>query len=163
MEKVAVLLSKSMASRQRRRVRRDLSRFLEVISLYLEVGYDFASAWDGASQQIGSGLDPLAAQVLHLGEGESFSGHLEHLAATYPIESHRLWFSVFSELYGSGAAMKDIVFAAGDVLRKEHLREIDLHCAAYPRQAQILLLLFFLPPAFFLLFAPILIRLAAPW
>lgn len=163
MEKFKVLLNAKKRGGERRKRRRDLSQFLEVVVLFLEVGADFASAWDRALEQVGATVEGLFSVDPNSSDVSSFSSKLDYLARTYPDPGHRLWFQVFSELYSAGAPMKDVVLSAAEFLRKEHGREVELHCQSFPRRAQIYLLLFFLPPAFFLLFAPVLMQLTRPW
>lgn len=146
MERLDVLLKKTARRRRQR-----LAHFFEVLSLYLEAGLDLAYAWPRAWEALEGNDD-----FLRMREGESVSAALERLAATYPEPGHALWFSVVGELYGRGAGLRDGVQAAARALRAEQNRALDAHCRKLPMRANVILMIFFLPPTLVLLFAPLL-------
>lgn len=132
--------------RLKRRRRRDLSELLvrlDLLSLYLGAGFDLSYAWGEAT---GSAPGPVA-------------GELDRLARTYPNPVHRVWFASLRDLYGQGAPVQPLVAAFADYLRKERARDMEVFARELPTRANLLLLLFFLPAAFLLLFAPLLLQL----
>jgi hypothetical protein len=147
-----------LLKRQRRRLRRDLIHFFDTLGLFLAVGYDVSFGWpkalDAAKEMIGSDL----REILKMPAEGGLTEHILTLADTYPDESHRVWFGVISELYTSGAGLSEPILAVTRALRREQLRELEAHARHMPLKANLLLILFFLPPSMVLLFAPLLLE-----
>ncbi len=151
MEGLLILLN-----REHRRRRHQLSHFFDALSLYLEAGFDMGYAWPEVYRALSPHLCPSLQRALPLSEGQSVSSLLEALGRDYPQVDHRLWFQVLRELYERGAGMREAVEAVARTLREEHERDLESHCQRLPTRANVVLLLFFLPPTLLLLFAPLL-------
>ena len=151
MERLEILLKRAA-----RRRRQELAQFLESVSLFLDAGFDLSYAWPEAFRSLGARLDPWLAGLLEVPHGETPSATLRRLARNYPEPSHRIWFLVLQELYESGAPLREAMRASAQALRAEHARDLEAHCRTLPTRANVILLLFFLPPTLALLFLPLL-------
>lgn len=142
--------------------RHQLLQFLDALSLYLQAGYDLAYGWAETHRALETELCPGLGTELRAGggiDGEGILALLSRLGLSYPEPGHRLWFSVIRELYSSGAGLSDAVRAMANTLRQEHYRDLDAHCRNLPTKINILVLLFFLPPALLLLFTPLILEI----
>ncbi len=144
-----------LLSRERRRQRQELGHFLDAVSLYLEAGFDLGYAWPEVHRVLAGQLSPQVRDTLAVARGGAISPVLARLGETYPDRQHRLWFQVLRELYERGAGLRDGVEAAARALREEQERDLEAHCLRLPTRANVVLLLFFLPPTLLLLFAPL--------
>jgi hypothetical protein len=146
--------------REARRRRKDLLYFFDTLILHLQVGYDLAYSWRETSKalqgEVSESFFLLVAPSSIEGERESQTAILTRLAAAYPDAPHRLWFSALRELYAQGAPLRDAVVAISHSLRQEQARDLEAHGRTLPARLNVALLLFFLPPTFVLLFAPLL-------
>jgi hypothetical protein len=160
MENVGLLLVGKM--KKTRLWRHQLLQFLDALSLYLQAGYDLAYGWPETHRALEAELCPALAKELRAAggvDGEGILALLSRLALSYPEAGHRLWFSVLKELYASGAGLGDAVRAMANSLRQEHYRDLDAHCRNLPTKINVLVLLFFLPPALLLLFTPLILEI----
>ena len=137
--------------RAKRRRRNGLIAVLDAVALYLSAGYDLAYAWPGAVEACRADL-PIPGE-------HGMTAVLTELARGYPEPEHRVWFTVLSDLYASGASLTAAVEAMADTLRKEQALDLETHCRILPTKANVVLLVFFLPPAFLLLFAPLILEI----
>lgn len=142
-----------------RQWRQGLLHFFEAVTLYLEAGYDLAYAWPEALLAIGDELPPSLRHALEPAKEEGLSATLTRLNLTFDIIEQRLWFGVLAELYSRGASLVDGVQCLAGQLRREQERALEEHLRDLPSRASILLILFFLPPTFLLLFSPLLHQL----
>jgi hypothetical protein len=139
--------------RAKRRRRNGLVAVLDAVGLYLTAGYDLGYAWPGAVEAARSSL-PVPAD-------RGMAAVLAELAAGYPDLEHRVWFAVLSDLYTSGASLGAAVEAMSATLRKEQALDLEAHCRLLPTKDNVVLLIFFLPPAFLLLFSPLILEILA--
>lgn len=168
MENIFLLL------REHRRLTRDLSHFLEAMSLYLQAGYDLSYAWPMAVKILGSGISTKMQTLLSLEpqaletptSSETYDAptgligaRLQKLGKFYPVFGHRLWFLVLRELYIDGAGLRQPVLSMAHTLRNELKRELEEHCRKLPSKVNILMVIFFLPATLFLFLAPFVMEL----
>ncbi len=144
--------------RYRRRVRHALMQFLETVGLYLQAGYDLGYAWPESLKAIGDKMPAGLLPELSSREEEPIGQLLERLANHFSIRPLRVWFSVILELYQSGAGLSHCVSSIANTLRSEHSRDLENHLQRLPSRTNILIILFFLPPTFLLLFYPLLLE-----
>lgn len=160
MENFGFLLNRKV--KKARLWRHQLLQFLDALSLYLQAGYDLAYGWTETHRALETELCSGLEKELRTGgglAGEGILALLSRLARSYPEPGHRLWFSVLKELYTSGAGLSDAVRAMANTLRQEHYRDLDAHCRNLPTKINVLVLLFFLPPALLLLFTPLILEI----
>lgn len=143
-----------LKNKKKRQLRRDLLTFLDVLSLYLTVGYDLAYAWPETSQM----LRQQGYLSLLSWEPKSGSLHewLQKLEENFPVEGYRFIFASLKQLYGRGAPLSPVVKAFSKYLRRELERDFERHLRDSPVRANACLMIFFLPPTLALLFLPIL-------
>lgn len=143
-----------LLTRKERRWRRELGLFVEALSLQLAAGFDLGYGW---SEALASLREEISAE--HLAwlspEGEGPVRSLTRLAKEYPVSGARVWFAALRDLYASGAALGPAVGAMATYLRKEQEAALEEHCRELPTKINVLLILFFLPPTFLLLFVPL--------
>jgi hypothetical protein len=156
MENRAVLLN----AKQRRRWRRDLIAFFDAVTLFLVAGFDLSYSWPSALQFLANRLNPdLRGQLaVDPQRGLGLADHFQRLEQQYPDPSHRLWFGVLAKLYGGGAGMAEVISSLNRTLRIEQQRELETLSRALPLRANLVLLVFFLPPALILLFVPLVLQ-----
>jgi len=148
-----------LLKRRRRLLRRDLIGFLDALSLQLQVGYDLAYGWPETLAALDSQLGPDMRTFLRPLDDEAMSATLTRLAGAYPVEAHRHWFHALLDRYVSGASVLESVRAIATYLRKEQERDFEAHCRTLPSKLNVLLILFFLPPTFLLLFVPLILEI----
>lgn len=148
-----------LLKKRERRLRRDLIRFLDLIALHLQGGYDLGYAWPETVRALSAELEPGIAGLLSPAAHEGIAPLLERLEKGYPVAEHRLWFSVIARLYEEGAGLHEPVTAIAATLRKELERDLERHCRNLPSRTNILLLLFYFPAVALLLFIPLLVEL----
>lgn len=153
MESVSFLLKN-----RSRRERKELIQFTDALSLHLQAGFDLAYSWPKTLEGLAHDLSAATRERLAPKEA-GMSELLGKLAQSYPAPRHRVWFAAICDLYSSGAALNQAVSAMADSLRKEQEIDLEAHCRILPTKINILLLLFFLPPAFLLLFAPLMLEI----
>lgn len=138
--------------KNRRRI--ELLLFVESLSLHLEVGFDLAYAWERAQETLVAQRTDLVEE-LSLGDA-GLSATLARLGECASVEEGRLWFSLLALLYREGSPL----VAAAQAFRSQLVAVIDAgvvqHTEEFPHRASLILLFFFLPPAFVLLFYPLL-------
>jgi len=132
-----------LLKRRRRRQASDLLARLDLVALYLTAGFDLSYAWNEGWAR----------------DNASVTSELGRFAVEYPNPAHRVWFSALKDLYANGSPVQPLVAAFCDYLRKERAREMEAFARELPAKANLLLLIFFLPAAFLLLFPPLLLRL----
>lgn len=157
MERLKVLLKSKM--KHKRRVRHSLMQFFETTGLYLQAGYDLGYAWPESLKAIGEQMPPGLKEELALRPEEPINQVLTRLSNEFKIESLRIWFSVINELYQNGAGLSQCVASIASTLRSEHSRDLENHLQRLPSKTNILVILFFLPPTFLLLFYPLLLEI----
>ncbi|MBI1859379.1 MAG: hypothetical protein HYR96_00480 [Deltaproteobacteria bacterium] len=150
MEDLRVFLNRGREIRRVRSLRRKLLNFFDTLDLYLACGYDLSFGWKEAARVM-----PMLTFT-----GESLASHLGQISTELAIPDFRRWFSVLEATYRSGAPLRPVVRAISESLRRDQIRDLDEHCRLLPSRANILLLLFFLPPALALVFVPLLGALA---
>ena len=145
----SVLLNK----RKKRQLRRDLLFFMDLLNLYLSVGYDLSYAWPETHRLC---TEKSLWMLRWLPKDGSLNDWLRGLEKTFPIESHRFVFGTLQQLYARGAPLTPAVKAFAHFLRKEFERDLEKHLRDCPVRANLCLMLFFLPPTLALLFLPLL-------
>ena len=153
MEYLEVLLN----TKRKRRVRHGLLQFFETVGLYLHAGYDLGYAWPESLEALKGAMPQGLREELSKKSGESMHETLVRLARGFNVREFRVWFSVIQELYESGAGLSACASSIAGTLRSDHLREWEEHLQKLPSKVNILVLLFFLPPTFLLLFYPLLL------
>ena len=129
-----MLSLKRVSLRERRRTRLAM---LRTVTARVEVGLDLAYAWPTA------------------GEGEgTFAERLRAEASSDPIDA--LWIPVLAELYEVGAPMRDVLYGWQTALSEAQTADIERFCRERPERVSVVLLLFYLPAAFLILFPPLL-------
>jgi len=145
------MASLSLSLNRRARIERQrLLALLDLVSLYLSAGFDLSYAWAEARK----------AGFLPVGKDASLLGEIEVFAAQLSNPVHRVWFRALRDLYREGAPVQALLSAFADQVRKERMRDMESFARQLPTRANLLLLLFFLPAAFLLLFAPLLLQLS---
>lgn len=142
-------------------MRLELWRFLGAVSLLLECGYDLSFAWDEAFHRLRGDLSPELRRAL--GGSRPLARRLRR--ARFPLASERAWLCVLAELHASGAPVRRTLSAWREALLRAHERELAAFSRTLPLRMNLILLLFFLPPALLALMAPLLFalfRLGAP-
>ncbi len=147
--------------RQRRRALYDLFNFFDVVSVYLMVGYDLSFSWPQVIRVIASQMKSQVLSDLSPKEQESMGTCLKRLSSSFQIEPYRIWFSILKELYEKGAGLVEPMGAIAASLRSDYLRDLETHSRTLPTKIQILLLIFFLPPALLVLFVPLLVEVSS--
>ncbi len=159
MERIKVLLKSR--NKHKRRVRHSLMQFFETTGLYLQAGYDLGYAWPESLKAIGEQMPEGLKEELSLKKEEPINQLLVRLASIFNVKELRIWFSVILELYQSGAGLSNCVSSIANTLRSEHSRDLENHLQRLPSRTNILVILFFLPPTFLLLFYPLLLEIVS--
>lgn len=144
-----------MLKHRRRRERRNLILFWEMVGVMLQAGYDLAYAWPEALSALAGELSPTFRTALDPA-GTRFSEHLRGLAHAYPNPEHRLWFGALADLYGTGCALAPTLAAMTEALRAEQEREWQAHLRSLPLKTSLILALGFVLPALALIFLTVL-------
>ncbi len=131
-----------LLKRRYRKKRQALRIELERMLLYLDVGYDLSYAWESVRQK------PLSQDLNHL---------IEH-----PIHfSYLNWFIFLIDIYQTGAPVRPSLLALCEQLKRDEAIELEQHLETLPSRLNLVLLLFFLPATFLILFAPLLFALTS--
>lgn len=138
---------------QRRRLRRDLWIFVQALLLQTESGLDLAYAWRKTFHLQKRSLGWPARALLR--PRPAFAGWLAGGDARRPPSVH-LWFATLSELYTAGVALGTPLESFARALLEETERDWQAHRRALPLKASLVLAFFFVLPALWLLFAPLL-------
>jgi hypothetical protein len=144
----------------RRRARRDLTLFLDGLTLYVTAGFELGYAWSEVGALVEGEIEPSLVSWLRISEPSALPAQLIKLEAGYPDPAHRLWFGLLRELYDQGAGLTEPLSAFSAVLREEERRDLEAFGRALPTRINLLLMVFFLPPTFLLLFLPLLFALS---
>lgn len=166
MEDIELLLTPTMTRNFRigskkveRKQREELILFLDALSLFLLVGYDLSYSWNASFHVVGAMLSPSMKQQLGFDEENeqdaSITSRLLALSDTFSICHYRFWFRTIRELYVTGASLSGPLAAISDALRKDRERDLEHHFRNLPSRLNIIMLVFFLPPTFLLLFIPL--------
>lgn len=159
MERLKVLLKSR--KKRKRRVRHSLIQFFETIGLYLQAGYDLGYGWPESLKAIREQMPRGLALELSQKGDEPVNQVLFRLSENFEIEGLRIWFSVIYELYQNGAGLSHSISSIASTLRSEHARDLENHLQRLPSKTNILVILFFLPPTFLLLFYPLLLEITS--
>jgi len=124
----------------RREHRRQRLALLRTVASKVEVGLDLAYAWPA-----------------ELGASDSLGERLRNESHEDPIDA--LWLPILAELYESGAPMRDVLQGWQSSLADAQTADIDRFCRERPERVSVVLLLFYLPAAFLILFPPLLAAL----
>ncbi len=158
MDSFRILLTHLLEGRTRRRCRRELIQFTDSLALYLGCGFDLAHSWnESISGMLSDG--PTRHSLTLRDPGTPFSEHLEHLASTFPMTSLRQWFGILRQSYVVGSPIIPLIRAFSESMRRDQLRDFEQHARTLPTRANVLLLIFFLPPALLIIFGPLLSQL----
>jgi hypothetical protein len=141
-----------MKLEKRRALHRDFGFFVEALCLHVQAGHDLPQAWAEALPFSGKARGWLE-------EGGAFAWR--GLSERWPLPEHRLWFCLLEEVHGSGAPLLPLLTAFATAIRTERTRDLEAFCRGLPSRLGVALLLFFLPAAFLLLFAPLILALPA--
>ncbi len=142
--------------------RRHLLHFFELLGVYLQVGYELSYAWNQVLIVTGRAGEIFVLEELQFdSDTQPFSSFLEKLSQNFSQRSYRVFFEVLGQLYTEGAPLVPAMQSLSQFLRRELERDLEQHLRQAPSQANILLLLFFLPAAFLLLFFPFILHLQA--
>lgn len=148
--------------RVRRRYRRDLLQFLGALELSVQAGYDLAYAWPKVAAALGGMWEPGFRDQIALGS-RSLPEFLEELKARYPDRDHALWFGILAHHYSLGVSVGQTLRAMGESLRREQSRAWEEHLRTLPTRVSLVLAVFFVAPALWLLFAPLLSQVSSSW
>ncbi len=148
----------SLKGAKARREQSELLHFVESLHLHLAAGYDLAFAWGEAARGLAVFSPTLASE---LGGDAPLSERLERLGKTFSQEGARVWFLLLLALYREGSPLLAAVRSLRDRLRTEQEEALVRHAEEYPMKASVVLLLFFLPATFLLLFYPLLAEWSA--
>jgi hypothetical protein len=127
-------------------------------SLYVSVGFDLAYAWSKTLENLHDDFQKDFCEWANVKE-DSFSRFLLSAADSIPYGEWKVWFESLHELYMGGLAQREFLEAFSENLQEEQSRELETHVRTLPQKINILLILFFLPPVFFLLMAPLVVQL----
>ncbi|NBX93263.1 MAG: hypothetical protein EBQ85_08550 [Proteobacteria bacterium] len=146
--------------RVQRKLRKQLLHFFDLLGLYLQVGYELGFAWNQVLRALKSSeKESLLDELIYEDTQESLNDCLSRLRQNFKDPQYRIHFGTLAQLYQQGAPLALATRSISQCLRCEFERDLENHLRKAPTQAQILLLLFFLPPALILLFMPILQQL----
>ncbi len=150
--------------RQQRRYRQGLIYFFEALSLYLKAGFSLPHSWPETLTALRGAIPEqlqkdLSFRLKESGHQEGVSDVLSRLKKEGSVASHKMWFGVLEELYESGAGLTQCIEAVATTLRRDQDRELEAHCRSLPVKANVILILFFLPPTFLWIFAPLLLEI----
>lgn len=148
-----------MGNRTRRRIRRDLILYLELLGVYLTGGYELGYAWSEVYGALREQLEPTLLKLLELTDHSGLSVKLVALVRDFPEVRYRVWFGVLEELYREGASIKETLNSFTEVLRCEEERDVESFVRSLPLKLNMIILLCFLPPTLLLLFVPLLLSL----
>lgn len=148
---------------QEKRIRRKhLLNFFELLGVYLQVGYELSYAWNQVLTVTGRAGEIFVLEELEFdSDTQPLSSFLEEQSQKFSQRSYRVFFEVLGQLYTEGAPLVPATQSLSQFLRRELERDLEQHLRQAPSQANILLLLFFLPAAFLLLFFPFFLHLQA--
>lgn len=137
-----------LKTRKMRCLRKQFLLFLDLLGLYVSVGYDLFYAWNEAVESSNLFTKPRP--------DESMNNILKGLEANFSLRGYRFMFSVLRQLYSQGATLSPAIAAFAKTLRRDLERDIEGHLRTAPTLANICLLFFFLPPALGLVVFPFL-------
>lgn len=133
--------------------------FVHALALHLQAGFDLATSWRNSLSLLEPVLSRDELHRLSFPPDLGLSARLRKLASDWPNPNHRMWFALISDLSNSGASLVPAVNAFAQTLRQEAKLRQEAQARALPSRINILVLVFFLPPAMLLLFAPLLSEL----
>lgn len=153
------------ARRMQRVNRTGLIHFFDALSLYLQAGFALSYAWKEVLSSLEGALptELRAALSFRMSESEGLEAitqvlfRLQNESAVVP---HCVWFSVLADLHSSGGGLTRGVESISKFLRNEQQRDLESHCRSLPTKVNIALLLFFLPPTFLWVFAPLVFEIS---
>lgn len=125
--------------RTRRRARLET---LRRVAARVEVGFDLACAWPKSRDDA---VTP-------------FADRLRREPAVDPVDA--LWLPVVAELYEAGAPVRDALAGWQAALADAEAADIERFCRERPEKVSLVLLVFYLPAAFLVLFPPMLLLFA---
>lgn len=130
-----------------RQLKKDLLFFLEVTNLYLSLGYDLSYAWNLA----------LKRKQMHV--VQAVSEDLSEKETHFSLKKYRIFFGVLRQLYQRGGALIPAIDTFSRVVRKDLEKDLEAHLRKVPVEANVFLLVFFIPPALLILLLPFLFSL----
>lgn len=150
------ILLKGRRLKEERSLRRELILFLDLLELYISVGYDLAFAWQETLNHLkGSAHLNLNQTGTKSWEGQGLLHHLKYLEQEFPIVRYRFAFTGLVQLYSRGGALTPFIQSFSRFLRQELERDLSAYIRDCPTRANVLMILFFLPPALALLLFPL--------
>lgn len=138
---------KFLTRKQERKIKKDLLFILEMTKLYLSLGYDLSYAWN------------IALQKKHENRFQLVTEDLGNQEKGFPLKKYRVFFGVLKQLYLRGGALIPAIDTFSRVVRKDLEKDLEVHLRKVPVEANVLLLVFFVPPALLLLILPFLFSL----
>lgn len=149
---------------EQRKYRYGLICFFDSLALYLKAGFSLSYSWPETLRALEGTFSPellsdLRGTQAQFSAESDLGGLLLDLKNNCRNVSYRMWFGILWELYLSGAQLIHGVEAVTLALRREQEREFEMHCRALPTKANIVLMLFFLPPTFLWLFIPLILEI----
>lgn len=150
------ILLKWRKQKDERCLRRELILFFDLLELYISVGYDLSFAWQETLFHFKSlsHLD-FNPTVTNNWEDQGLLHHLKRLEQTFPVERYRFGFTGLVQLYSRGGALTPFIQSFSRFLRQELERDLSGYLRDCPTRANVLMILFFLPPALALLLIPL--------
>lgn len=136
-----------LTRKKERQLKKELLFFLEVTNLYLSLGYDLSYAWN------------LALKKKQPGAVQTVSEELLEKETQFSLKKYRVFFGVLRQLYQRGAALIPVIDTFSRVVRKDLEKDLEAHLRKVPVEANVLLLVFFIPPALLILILPFLFSL----
>lgn len=134
--------------------------FVQALALHLQAGFDLVTSWRQSLELLDGLLTKEERLALFLGAEESLSSRLRALGEGK--DAHlAVWFGLLAELHSTGASLVPAVTAFAQALRGRERLQAEACARELPGRINLLVLLFFLPPALVLLFAPLLTELVA--
>lgn len=151
---------------EQRQVCRGLIQFFEALALYLRAGFALSYSWPETLKSLGPTLPQslraeLSPRPLEAGTEESVGHILNRLKLECCVPSHCVWFGVLAELYDSGTSLVQATQAISQTLRRELETDLETHLRVLPIKVNVVLMVFFLPPTFLCLFAPLVMEILA--
>lgn len=133
-----------LGSKKERGFKKDLLFFLELTKLYLSVGFDLSTAWE-------------LSQPSNQNEGnQTVFEELFRMEMSCCFKKYRIFFGILRQLYQQGGALIPALDTFCRIIRKDLEKDLEAQLRRLPTEANLLLIVFFIPPALFLLLMPFL-------
>ena len=147
--------ARSRSLREQRRYRHEMILFFHSLSLYLVAGYDFNSSWELVSESLLRGMSRPLRDCLKISQGGVLSDVFRSVQVSFPIQGIRPWLGVLGQFYENGTELVSAIRQLTELLEAEQAMDMENHQRCLPTRLNLILIVFFLPPALMLLMTPL--------